>query len=199
MWSVSAGQAAVREAGRCCPPLCLGVGQSLILLGVHPLTLCFSLRVFYLFLLLFLSPWVTISDSTIPFFDVFFIYLSCCDFILCSIYKKFFWLKSSLGHSQASCHIQMNLKRLSYELQFPFLMVWSLLIIDAVALLVLGSGIKSSLHSHLCLVGCSRVGVLMAVLKSKSSTVMCANSSLVNTPTGCHWSGIPVLIHHCWG
>lgn len=156
MWSVSAGQAAVREAGRCCPPLCLGVGQSLILLGVHPLTLCFSLRVFYLFLL-FLSPWVTISDSTIPFFDGFFIYLSCCDFILCSIYKKFFWLKSSQGHSQASCHIQMNLKRLSYELQFPFLMVWSLLIIDAVALLVLGSGIKSSLHSHLCLVGCSRV------------------------------------------
>lgn len=74
--------------------------------------------------------------------------------LVCSIHRKFFWLNLSQGPSQA-------------ELQFHSLRVWSLLIIDAIALLIIMSSIKLGLHLHLCLVSCSRVWNLSGSSQTK--------------------------------
>lgn len=64
--------------------------------------------------------------------------------LVCSIGRKIFWLNLSQGPSQALDLIQLILKRNGYELQFHSLRVWSLLIIDAIALLIIRSSIKLS-------------------------------------------------------
>lgn len=150
MWWVFAGQAVVSEAGRCCPLLSLEVGWSLILPGVHVLTTCFPLRVLYVLVTLFLRPWVTISDSTI-FFGDFFRLLIVVTLVWAPFTRSFFWVKSSQGHSQASGQHSDEPQRTGLWVSFH---LWWF---DVIALFILGSGIKLSLHLHLCLVGCSRV------------------------------------------
>lgn len=112
-------------------------------------------------------------DSTISFFDVFLHLLILLTLFCAPFTRSFFWLKSSQGHGQASGHIQMNLKRLGYELQVPSLMLWSLLTVDAIALLILGSGIKLSLPLDLYLVGCSRVWSLNGKCLNQNPVSQC--------------------------
>lgn len=164
-------------------PLSLGVGQSLILPSVHLLTLCISLRNLVLFWLSSLrNIYMTVSDSTASFigfcWGFFFAYLA--------RFSLLHWLNLSQALSQASGYIQLSLKRNGYELQFHSLRAWSLLIIDAIALLIIRSSIKLSLHLHLCLVGCSRIWSLNDSSQTKiwyHRPNIYANTSLFNTVT----------------
>lgn len=111
----------------------------LVVVAPEYLHVCFWLHSFFL--------WVLLGHFNLLIFLI----------LVCLIYMKFLWLNLSQGPSWTSSHYQLNLKRNSYELQFHCSRVWSLLIIDAIALLIIISSIKLNLHLHLCLVGCSRV------------------------------------------
>lgn len=134
-------------------------GYFLVVIGQEYLHDCFWLHGFFL--------WV--------FLGLF--YLLILLVLVCSIDRKFFWLNLIQGPSQACGQIQLNLKRNGYE--FHSLGVWSLLIIDTIALLIIRSIIKLSLPLHLWLEGCSRVWSLNGSSQTKIRYhIICKHQSI---------------------